>query len=118
MLIVATMIVFTRNVHTSFNEKVPTKYLFRPKLERREEVQISSISKGQLSFTKADESFNCLIIVIDVGVSDERVDTIHLHGDFSVYRNVSSENCLTEHAIILRRSRIGQTHTNPLSSIT
>ena len=52
-------------IHTSLDEVVPAKYLLCPKLECIEQMQIVTVSKGELFVAVFDKAFDRAVIVIE-----------------------------------------------------
>src|SRR5690606_36537397 len=105
-------------VDRSLDEVPPTEDLFGPQLEGRQEMEIASVSQSQLILAEGDESIDCLVVVVDVWVGDERVDTIHLHCDLTIYRNVSAEHSIPELTVIDWCRSVRQRHSRPSSLST
>jgi hypothetical protein len=42
-------------------------------------MEVSTISKSELSLTEIDESIDGLIVIVNVRVGDEVVNAVHLH---------------------------------------
>ena len=74
---------------TLFDEVIPAKNLFGPKLKRIQQFQITAICQGQFIFTKRDETINGLIIVVNSWIRYQTIDAVHFH------RNVSTDRDLT-----------------------
>src|SRR5690242_8610799 len=95
------MTVNRRLINTSLNEVVPTKDLFGPHLEDGKQVKVRSICQRKFVLAVEDETLDCLIVVIDVRVGDQRIDTVHLHRDFPVYWDLATKYRLTKLAVVL-----------------
>jgi hypothetical protein len=93
--------VYTRFPYSFLDEVIPSPYVFSPKLERIEEVKIVTVCQCKLFLAKLDPSFYGFVVVVVIWIRDKSVDEVHLHFDFSIYRNLSSEDSISEDAIIL-----------------
>src|SRR3954451_572114 len=111
----ASVIIIGGDIDRSIYEVVPTEDLFGPQLEGEQEVEIATFRQGHLALTEAQKALHRLIIVIDVGVLDERVDSVHLQRDLPVDRNLASHHRIAELPVVHRDGRIGQCHINPLA---
>src|ERR1700757_4077056 len=104
--VASAVIIFSGNVDTSIDEVVPTEDLFSPEFEGRKQMKIAAISESKLVLTVEEEPFNRFVVVPDVWVRDERIDSVHLHGDLPVNRDVALDYCLTELTVVLGSRRI------------
>src|SRR5699024_5415049 len=109
--------------NTSGNVVVPAKYLFRPELKRVKHLNVGTISKGHFVFAKRNKTLDCIVIAPYTRVSNKRINTIHLHCYFFVYRDFATHDCLSEASIILWSGGVCKRHlyysvakfSNPLS---
>ena len=71
-----------------------------------------SISKRHLSLNEFDESVDGLIVVVNVGVSDQCVNPIHLKGDLFTNRDYSGKHFLLKGCIVNRNCGVTE-HAQP-----
>ena len=105
-LVVTAMSSGVRHIDAAVHKVVPAKYLFCPKLEGIQQFQVATIGKGQLVLAELYKTLDRLIVIVDAWVCNQVVDPIHLHGDFSAYRNFTPNHGLSKPAIVNRRGRV------------
>jgi hypothetical protein len=98
--------VFVRLVHLSFDKVAPAKDLFGPKFERVEEMQVASVCKSELILAILDEAFYSFVVIVESGVFDEIVDTVHLHRDLSTDGNFTSKYGVSKTTVVDRGGRV------------
>ena len=81
---------------------------FRPELECIEKFQVRTVGKGQLILAVFDEPFYRLVVVIIIGVGDERVNAVHFHRDFVAYRNLAPYYGVPKPTVILWCGSVGE----------
>ena len=75
----AAVAVFRWHKYTSLNKVIPSEDLLGPQLECIQEFKVGAISKRQLLLTKRNEAVYGFVIVVNTGVCDKRINSIHLH---------------------------------------
>src|SRR5213079_1447653 len=75
---------------------------------REQKVEVSPIRESELVLTETDETFHRLIIVVKIRVGDQRIDSVHLQGNFPIDGNVSLHYGVTELPVVNWNSCIGQ----------
>src|SRR5699024_4328146 len=96
--------------NTSGNVVVPAKYLFRPELKRVKHLNVGTISKGHFVFAKRNKTLDCIVIAPYTRVSNKRINTIHLHCYFFVYRDFATHYGRSKLAIVFWRGRVRERH--------
>src|SRR3954467_8805989 len=76
-------------------------------------MEIASIGEGQFILTIEDETLNCLVVVEKARVGDERIDAVHLHGNFPTHRNFTTQYRFTKLTVVDRCCRVRQAHRQP-----
>jgi hypothetical protein len=65
-------------------------------------VEIGTVGESKFLLAIENEALNGFVVVINVRVGDEPIDSVHLHGDFPVYRNLATSNCIAKLTVVNR----------------
>ena len=69
-------------------------------------MKVATVRQCKFVLTEEDESLNSFLIVVVMRAVNQRINTIHLHRDFPVYRNITTNDSFTELAVVVRHSSV------------
>src|SRR3954471_18560022 len=71
-LVMSAVIAHRRNVDRAIHEVIPAKDLLSPQFKGEQEVEVTAFSQGHFALTEAEKTLHRLIVIVDVGILDER----------------------------------------------